>query len=200
VVDHRAVLDTVPARQVRAIFTDETITVFQAYSPEIALPALAAGRFVPPFRTGRMTWIKPSFRWMMYRCGWAAKPGQEFVLGIAVRRDAFEDALRTAVLSHYDRARHPSRADWSRAVKRSEVRVQWDPERDLHLRALPYRSLQVGLSGDVSARYAAEWITDIEDVTRYANPASAAEMVARERPYPLPADVADAIDAQRRIP
>ncbi|MDR7325687.1 hypothetical protein J2S44_005937 [Catenuloplanes niger] len=57
--------DTVPARQVRAVFTDRTITVYQAYSPEIALPALAAGHFVPPFRPGRMTWIKPSFRWMM---------------------------------------------------------------------------------------------------------------------------------------
>ncbi|MDP9796356.1 hypothetical protein J2S43_004868 [Catenuloplanes nepalensis] len=197
--------DTVPARQVRAVFTDETITVYQAYSPEIALPALAAGRFVPPFRPGRMTWIKPSFLWMMYRCGWATKPGQEFVLAIGLRRPGFADALRTAVPSHHTPGdRYPGRAEWSRAVKRSDVRVQWDPERDLRLNALPYRSLQVGLSGGASARYAGEWIASIEDVTPLArhihalagtDPAAAQALLPPERAYPLPGDVAAVIDA-----
>ena len=58
------------------------LTVYQAYPPEIADAAVAAGRFVPPFKRERMTWIKPSFRWMMYRCGWATKPGQERVLAV----------------------------------------------------------------------------------------------------------------------
>ena len=196
--------DTVPARQVRAVFTDETLTVYQAYSPEIAIPALAAGRFVPPFRPGRMTWIKPSFRWMMYRCGWATKPGQEFVLAISIRRAGLEDALRTTVLSHYDPDRHANRADWSRAVRRSSVRVQWDPERDLRLRPLAHRSLQVGLSGGMSARYVDEWITTIEDVTPLARHVhavagsdldAARQLLPAERPYPLPADVAAAIGA-----
>ncbi|GAB7052603.1 DUF4291 domain-containing protein [Catenuloplanes indicus] len=197
--------DTVPARQVRAVFTDRTITVYQAYSPEIALPALAAGRFVPPFRLGRMTWIKPSFLWMMYRSGWATKPGQEFVLAITVDRAGLENALRTAVLSHYGPRRgHASRAEWSRAVRRSDVRVQWDPERDLRLSALPYRSLQVGLSGAASARYVNEWTTSIEDVTPLArqvhtcaatDPTAARALLPPERPCPLPADVTAAIGA-----
>jgi len=72
---------------VRAGFTTETITVYQAYPAEIALPAVAAGRFVPPFKRDRMTWIKPSFRWMMYRCGWGTKPGQEHVLAVEITRD-----------------------------------------------------------------------------------------------------------------
>ncbi len=63
-----------PFRQVRAVFDDREITVYQAYSPRIAGPAVAAGTFVAPFSFTRMTWIKPSFLWMMYRCGWAAKP------------------------------------------------------------------------------------------------------------------------------
>jgi hypothetical protein len=37
-----------------------------------------------------MTWIKPSFLWMMYRCGWATKPGQERVLAIQITREGFE--------------------------------------------------------------------------------------------------------------
>src|SRR4051812_17137799 len=39
----------------------------------MAEPALSAGTFVPPFKAGRMTWIKPSFLWMMYRSGWATQ-------------------------------------------------------------------------------------------------------------------------------
>jgi hypothetical protein len=50
----------VPERQVRALFDDDTITVYQAYRPEIADAALAAGTFVSPFKRDRMTWIKPA--------------------------------------------------------------------------------------------------------------------------------------------
>ncbi|WP_425576395.1 DUF4291 family protein [Streptomyces glaucosporus] len=47
-------------RQVRARFTEETITVYQAYPPAVADAALAAGTFVAPFKHERMAWIKPS--------------------------------------------------------------------------------------------------------------------------------------------
>ena len=33
-----------PQRQIRAVYTDDTITVYQAYSPAIALPAVARAR------------------------------------------------------------------------------------------------------------------------------------------------------------
>ncbi len=36
--------------------------------------------------------------------------------------------------------------------------MQWDPERDLRMRPLPHRSLQLGLAGEAAARYADEWI------------------------------------------
>lgn len=55
----------VPYRQVRAVWDARSITVYQAYGPAIAGPAVAAGRFVPPFSRSRMTWVKPSFLWMM---------------------------------------------------------------------------------------------------------------------------------------
>jgi Domain of unknown function (DUF4291) len=192
-------------REVRAAYTDTTITVYQAYPAEIASPALRAGRFVPPFKRERMTWIKPSFLWMMYRCGWATKPGQERVLAVSLRRDGFEWALGRAELSHYDRARFADRAAWSRALKQSPVRVQWDPERSLRLAELPYRSLQVGLSGEVVGRYADEWITGLADVTDLArdicsrldegDDEAAAELLPRERVYPLPAEVAARLGA-----
>lgn len=87
--------------EIRAIYNENTIRVYQAYSPEIALPALEAGRFVPPFKMERMTWIKPSFNWMMYRSGFGSKAGQEVVLGIDITRAGFEWALQHAALSHF---------------------------------------------------------------------------------------------------
>jgi hypothetical protein len=195
----------VPARQVRARYSADTITVYQAFSPEIALPALASGRFVPPFKRDRMTWIKPSFLWMMYRCGWATKPGQERVLAIEITREGFELALSRACLSHFDRDRHGDKATWSRQLKASPVRVQWDPERSLHLMPLPYRSLQVGLSGDAVNWYVDVWTVAVTDVTpsvhqvhnllRSGNEEAAQAQLPPEQPYPLPAEIGSAIGA-----
>ncbi|MFD3516628.1 DUF4291 domain-containing protein [Streptomyces sp. NPDC058657] len=188
--------DTVPQRQIRALHGPRTVTVYQAYRPEIGLPAARDGRFPAAWQRDRMTWIKPSFLWMMYRCGWAAKPGQEVVLAVEIRRDGFDWALRNAVLSHYDRKVHPDQATWKRQLKTSPVRVQWDPERDVGLNPLPYRSLQLGLSGEATERYADEWIVGIRDVTPLAKtigsilsehgPRDAALLLPVESPYPVP--------------
>jgi hypothetical protein len=196
---------TTPAHQIRASYSADTITVYQAYSPEIAAPALAAGRFVPPFKRDRMTWIKPSFLWMMYRCGWATKPGQERVLAIEITRAGFEWALAHACLSHFDRARHSDRKAWSQQLKASPVRVQWDPERSLGLAPLPYRSLQVGLSGPAVDRYVDEWIVDVTDATasackirdllRVGDEAAATAALPVELPYALPAEIAARVAA-----
>jgi hypothetical protein len=158
-----------PRHQIRAVYDERTVTVYQAYRPEIAEPAARAGRFVPPFKRDRMTWIKPSFLWMMYRCGWATKPGQERVLAVSITRAGFDWAVANACLSHYDPSVHESRAEWSRQLKQSPVRVQWDPERSPQLVELPYRSLQLGLGGVAAGRYVDEWITGIIDVTALAH-------------------------------
>ncbi len=151
--------------RIRARHTSETVTVYQAYSPALGLPAARDGRFPAAWKRERMTWIKPSFLWMMYRCGWGTKEGQETVLAVEIRRDGFEWALRHACLSHYVRGLHTDRAAWQRELKRAPTRVQWDPERDLRLQPLAYRSLQLGLSGEAARRYADEWIVSITDVT-----------------------------------
>ena len=196
---------TVPTRQIRAEYSAELITVYQAYSPEIAGPAVAAGTFVPPFKRDRMTWIKPSFLWMMYRCGWATKPGQERVLAVEITRGGFEWALEHACLSHFDPACHRDRRAWSQQLKVSPVRVQWDPERSIRLGALPYRSLQVGLCGEAVDRYVEEWIVAVTDVTatvqaiheslRGGDEQTALALLPTERPYPLPAPTAAIITA-----
>ncbi|MFI7094625.1 DUF4291 domain-containing protein [Streptomyces lydicus] len=185
-----------PFRRIRARFTERTVTVYQAYAPELGVPAARDGRFPVAWKRDRMTWIKPSFLWMMYRCGWGAKAGQETVLAVEIERAGFDWALRHACLSHHDAGEHADRGVWKRQLKESPARVQWDPERDLWLRPLPYRSLQLGLAGEASRRYADEWTVAIRDVTplarevrtlvRSGEAAAAAALLPRERPYPAP--------------
>jgi hypothetical protein len=195
----------VPLRQVRAQFTDRTLTVYQAYDAAIAVPAAEAGRFVPPFKLDRMTWIKPSFRWMMYRCGWGTKPGQERVLAVEITRAGFEWALENACLSHYVPDLYPDREAWQERLRASPVRVQWDPERSVRLAPLPHRSLQVGLSGVAMRRYVDEWVVGITDVTglahrvhdlvRQGRDAEATAALPPESAYPLPPAAGDAVGA-----
>ncbi|MGW8767731.1 DUF4291 domain-containing protein [Streptomyces sp. NPDC055815] len=183
-----------PKYRIRALHTERTVTVYQAYRPAIGLPAARDGRFPDVWKRDRMTWIKPSFLWMMYRCGWGTKEGQETVLAVEISREGFEWALRNACLSHYKHGFHTDQASWKRQLRQAPARVQWDPERDLHLRALPYRSLQLGLSGEASRRYADEWTVSITDVTALAHEVhglvragdleAAAGLLPQERPYP----------------
>ncbi|MET7378250.1 DUF4291 domain-containing protein [Streptomyces sp. NPDC005526] len=183
-----------PQRRIRALHTEATVTVYQAYAPEIGIPAVRQGRFPAGWKRDRMTWIKPSFLWMMYRCGWGTKPAQETVLAVEITREGFEWALRNACLSSYVRGLHHDRSTWQRLLKRAPARVQWDPERDLQLQPLPYRSLQLGLSGDAVRRYADEWTVSISDVTPLAHELhtlvssgdldAAGRLLPAERPYP----------------
>jgi hypothetical protein len=86
--------------EIRADYNRETITVYQAYTKEIATPALREKRFVSPFSFHRMTWIKPSFLWLMERSNWGRKPGQEYVLAVRITRQGWEEALSQAILTH----------------------------------------------------------------------------------------------------
>lgn len=190
-----------PERQVRAAYDDTTITVYQAYAPAIADAALSAGTFVAPFSLDRMTWIKPSFTWMMYRSGWATKPGQERVLAIRMRRDGFAEALDQSCLSHFAGGVHASHEAWLEQKVHSPVRVQWDPERDAGLNPLPYRAIQIGLSGSAARDYVDRWIVAITDVTTEVHRLAELDVAQRaaslpvERPYPLPAGLASRVNA-----
>ncbi|WP_438487320.1 DUF4291 domain-containing protein [Streptomyces sp. S186] len=185
-----------PSRRIRALHTADTVTVYQAYAPSLGLPAARDGRFPAAWKRDRMTWIKPSFLWMMYRCGWGTKADQETVLAVEITREGFDRALRRACLSHYVPGLHPDREAWQRALRHAPARVQWDPERDLRLRPLPHRSLQLGLSGALARAYADEWTVAIRDVTplarkihalvRAGDDAAARALLPDERPYPAP--------------
>jgi hypothetical protein len=195
-----ATTNNLPLHQVRADYDRDTIVVYQAYRAEIAEPAVRAQRFVEPFSLNRMTWIKPSFLWMMGRSGWGGKPGQEHVLAVRITRGGWEAALSQAVLTGYQRGVHADREDWERQMKSATVRVQWDPERTLAGAVLDARAIQVGLSRHVVADYVNTWTTEIRDITptvrkmagllKEGRKDRAAQHLPRERPYELPPHIA----------
>jgi Domain of unknown function (DUF4291) len=196
-----------PFRQIRALQTQSTVTVYQAYPAEIATPALEANRLVSPFKIERMTWVKPSFLWMAYRCGWGTKPGQDRVLAIEITKTGFEWALEHSCLSHFELASHESEEAWSTRLAESPIRIQWDPERDLHHRPLEHRSIQIGISGSAVRSYVNEWIVNIEDQTERCRQIhqlinegrleQAIEMLPVETPYVLSDNLARIIGSTR---
>lgn len=154
-------------REIRAVYTENTIRVYQAYNETIAKEAVNNGTFGKNFKLERMTWIKPSFLWMMYRCGWATKENQERVLAIDIKREAFDYLVRNAVISTYHEEIYGSYDNWQQLIHDSDIRVQWDPERDIYGNPLEYRSLQLGLRGEAVKKYVNEWIVHITDITDY---------------------------------
>lgn len=153
--------------EIRAVYSQETIRIYQAYSTDIANEAVMLGTFGSRFQMDRMTWIKPSFLWMMYRCGWATKEKQECVLAIDMKREAFDYLVNNAVMTTYQEEIYGSYEEWRMLIHNSDIRMQWDPERDIYGKPLKYRSLQLGLKGNAIRKYVDEWIINITDITDF---------------------------------
>ena len=116
-----------------------------------------------------MTWIKPSFAWMLYRSGYATKTRQEAIVKIKLTHDGFLTILGESVETTYNPRVYDSNDAWRLALKKSKVRHQWDPERNLHLVKHPTRrAIQIGIEGWVVEQYVNEWIIGLENVTDLA--------------------------------
>jgi hypothetical protein len=152
-----------------AQFDAESVVVYQSYNPTIGHFAARHGYFGGEFKLGRMTWIKPNFLWMMYRSDWGMKENQEVTLAVRLRREAFDEILQLAVPSSFDTDVYTSHEAWKRAVAESDVRLQWDPDHDPSGRPVERRAIQLGLRGDVAARYAREWLLGVEDISEFVS-------------------------------
>ena len=147
--------------------TDELIVVYQAYKPAIAKFAVANQIFGgPDYSFNRMSWIKPNFLWMMYRCGWAEKENQERVLAIWIDRKYFERILAQSAFSSFQPSHHKSHDDWRQELTDTEVRLQWDPDHDPYGKKLERRAIQLGLKGNALTNLN-NHIKHIEDITSF---------------------------------
>jgi len=149
-----------PYRQIRADYDAETIIVYQAYSSAIASAAVKHQKLnaSPSFIMERMTWIKPSWAWVLYRSGYSYKDARQTnILALTMTHEAFKGLLRRAVLTHGPEG-------GKRDLKEADVRVQWDPERSIRLGKLDYRSIQIGIPRPLVPEWV-EGIVKIENVT-----------------------------------
>jgi len=149
--------------KIYASYDNQNIKVYQAYSDTIANCAVKYNKFSEGFSFKRMTWIKPSFLWMMYRSNWAQAEGQKRILSILMRRDVFDLFIREAVLSSYSEKLYSSREQWQELLHK-DIRCQWDPERDIFGNPLERRSIQIGIKGKMLEMYN-ESISSIVDIT-----------------------------------
>ncbi|MBD2441098.1 DUF4291 domain-containing protein [Nostoc sp. FACHB-110] len=179
-------------RHILAQYDDQTVVVYQAYRPAIGHFAASNGYFGGEFSLERMSWIKPNFLWMMYRCGWGTKDSQEVVLAIWIQRSAFEEILREAVHSSFVPELYPHKSEWQKALKQSQVRLQWDPDHHPSGETLERRAIQLGLRHQVLAAYAKDWIVKIEDISDFVkqqrqnlNCDYTELIVPQERVYPV---------------
>lgn len=154
-------------KAIRAVYDKNIIRVYQAYCPAIAQEAVRLGTFGSRFKLTRMTWIKPSFLWMMYRSGWATKENQERILAIDMKREAFDELVKNAVISSYSENLGISYQEWKQKIQTSDIRVQFDPERDIYGNPLEYRSIQIGIRGETLKKFVNDWIVNIQDITDY---------------------------------
>ncbi|HEY4285853.1 MAG TPA: DUF4291 domain-containing protein [Puia sp.] len=148
--------------------TEDEIVVYQAYKPSIANYAVKHQFFGgSEYGYGRMSWIKPNFLWMMYRCGWAGKENQERVLALWIKKSVLEEILSNAVLSSFDPAWYADQEAWKKELETKEVRLQWDPDHDPYGGKLTRRAIQLGLKGTVLEKFGKQQLLTIEDITDF---------------------------------
>jgi hypothetical protein len=184
-------------RHILAQHDDATIVVYQAYRPSTGRYAAEHTAFGPGFSYSRMSWLKPNFLWMMHRSGWGTKDGQTVVLALRLRRAFFDSLLVQAVPSWWDHSPFATEEQWTRAVRRSQVRLQWDPDHDPFGASLKRRALQLGLRGVVLRAFGQHELTEVMDVSEFVadqrdrlrSGGLSALVTPRERVY-VPADPA----------
>lgn len=179
-------------RKIKASFDNKKIILYQAFNKEIAEEALKLNYFGKKFNENRMTWIKPSFLWMMYRSKWGTEQNQERILSIEIRRTGFDTILSNAILSKYDNKVYSNQLEWKRQMKITEVLCQWDPERNVDGIKLPEKTIQLGIRGNILKHYISDWIIKINDITETViqlrtkkNSEDIINLLPSEKVYPL---------------
>lgn len=151
-------------KEVFAKYDRQCIRVYQAYNSIIAKEAVALQTFGENFNINRMTWIKPSFLWLMYRSNWGTKKNQECILALDIYQEKFNEVLEKAVLTSPDSASYNS-TQWEKAFDETTVYCQWDPDRGINGNAINRAAIQLGLKGDTLRDFLDTGICRIEDLT-----------------------------------
>ena len=157
-------------RHILAHYDESSIVVYQAYRLSIGLFAITHGYLGgPEFSFARMSWIKPNFLWMMYRSGWGTKDGQEYILGLRIRRQFFDQILEQAVPSSNEPATFTPPDKRKAVIEASEVRLQWDPDHSPSGANLERRAIQLGLRGQMLKAFATSELIEVLDMRHFVS-------------------------------
>lgn len=149
---------------------EETIVFYQAYNHKIANYAVENGFLGgEAFSYSRMSWIKPNFLWMMYRCGWGSKENQERILALRISKTFFDQILSQAAFSSFNPAVYGSHEIWKEDLAKKEVRLQWDPHHDPAGDKMERRAIQLGLKGDILHEFGTKQLLEVEDITHFVH-------------------------------
>lgn len=151
-------------KEVFAQYDNQCIRVYQAYHPMIAQEAVQLQTFGKHFNVNRMTWIKPSFLWMMYRSNWGTKKNQECILALDIYQTMFQELLKKAVLTSPDSASGDI-LKWRKNFSETTVYCQWDPDKNINGNAINRAAIQIGLKGNSLKDFLNTGICRIEDIT-----------------------------------
>lgn len=149
-------------KEIYAYYNREHIRVYQAYNKQIAEQAVSLQTFGNNFSLNRMTWIKPSFLWLMYRSNWGTKKNQEYILALDIYREAFDSLLERAVLTSPEEHNSDS---WEKDFKETTVYCQWDNDRSISGKALNRYAIQIGIKSDILKDFISSGIYKITDLT-----------------------------------
>ena len=188
-----------PKRKIIANYDADGVNVYQAFTPATVRAALENGTFSKGFSLDRMTWIKPSFGWMLYRCGYASKHRQEAVLKIKITHEGFRSILSQSVETSHNPNIYDSEAGWALTLSKSDVRHQWDPDRAITGEKLGRRAIQIGIRGETVKSYVQQWIVGLEEVTDLAK-AIAQALDEKRRPLPsVPEEIEYPVDEALKL-
>ena len=153
-----------------ASYTDTAVLVYQAFNDEIADYAIQHQKFegCPSYNDTRMTWIKSNFLWAMYRSKYATKQNQTRILGLWLKKSAYDDILKKARL---------------KGPGAGLVRAQWDPDYSPELDTIKRRrDLQLGVKKRETFRNGEDFV-EIVDCTGLAHASKKTKCIPRERVY-----------------
>jgi hypothetical protein len=153
------------SKNIFATYSEEYVTVYQAFGNNIADELLLYGKFGPSFSLNRTSWIKTSFLWMMHRSEWATKINQERIFSIQITKEGFDNILSQAVLTKFKPKIHGTSSEWKKKFNTTNVLCQLDPDRDIYGRENQRKAVQLGLKNEILDMYVNDFIVDFVEIT-----------------------------------
>lgn len=178
-------------RHLTACWDESSVVLYQAYPAPLAEVALREGRLGGVgWRNDRTSKLRTSFTDLMRRSDAGRGEGREVVLGVHIRREAFDAMLRQAVHAVFPGGVYPNKQSWRLATRHAQVLLDWSgvPGPDGVL--LARQAARLGLR-DHALRHLVANAIGVEDLTgvaRALRDGSPTALVPTEKPYPVEDD------------